>query len=149
MCAALVFRGRLSMREVDEQMLHVQNRNSQYFIEWIPNNVKTAVCDIPPRGCRMSCTFLGELTRIRRKWHIFSIHPTANNTAIEQLFKKICEQFCAMYKRKAFLHWYTAEGYVELREEPVRIRSSPPRMDENEFTDGKCFGHTWSHLLVV
>lgn len=48
------------MREIDEQMLHVQNRNSQYFIEWIPNNVKTAVCDIPPRGCRMSCTFLGK-----------------------------------------------------------------------------------------
>jgi tubulin beta len=57
---ALVFRGRLSMREIDEQMLNVQNRNSQYFIEWIPNNVKTAVCDIPPKGCRMSCTFLGK-----------------------------------------------------------------------------------------
>jgi tubulin beta len=47
------------MREIDEQMLNIQNRNSQYFIEWIPNNVKTAVCDIPPKGCRMSCTFLG------------------------------------------------------------------------------------------
>jgi hypothetical protein len=57
---ALVFRGRLSMREIDEQMLNIQNRNSQYFIEWIPNNVKTAVCDIPPKGCRMSCTFLGK-----------------------------------------------------------------------------------------
>lgn len=56
---ALVFRGRLSMREIDEQMFTVQNRNSQYFVEWIPNNVKTAVCDIPPKGCRMSCTFLG------------------------------------------------------------------------------------------
>lgn len=48
------------MREIDEQMLNIQNRNSQYFIEWIPNNVKTAVCDIPPKGCRMSCTFLGK-----------------------------------------------------------------------------------------
>ena len=27
----------------------VQNKNSSYFVEWIPNNVKTAVCDIPPR----------------------------------------------------------------------------------------------------
>jgi len=57
---ALVFRGRLSMREIDDQMLNVQNRNSQYFIDWIPNNVKTAVCDIPPKGCRMSCTYLGK-----------------------------------------------------------------------------------------
>ncbi|KAL7058979.1 hypothetical protein AAHC03_013955 [Spirometra sp. Aus1] len=44
---AAMFRGRMSMKEVDEQMLNVQNKNSSYFVEWIPNNVKTAVCDIP------------------------------------------------------------------------------------------------------
>ncbi|KAK2095638.1 hypothetical protein P7K49_027054 [Saguinus oedipus] len=37
---AAVFRGRMSMKEVDEQMLNVQNKNSSYFVEWIPNNVK-------------------------------------------------------------------------------------------------------------
>ena len=37
---AAVFRGRMSMKEVDEQMLAVQNKNSSYFVEWIPNNVK-------------------------------------------------------------------------------------------------------------
>ena len=42
------------MKEVDEQMLNVQNKNSSYFVEWIPNNVKTAVCDIPPRGLKVS-----------------------------------------------------------------------------------------------
>merc|ERR1719483_1058772 len=46
---AAVFRGRMSMKEVDEQMLNIQNKNSAYFVEWIPNNVKTAVCDIPPQ----------------------------------------------------------------------------------------------------
>ena len=56
---AAVFRGRLSMKEVDEEMLSVQNKNSAYFVEWIPNNVKTAVCDIAPRGLKMSVTFLG------------------------------------------------------------------------------------------
>ncbi|CAI9573993.1 unnamed protein product [Staurois parvus] len=33
---AAVFRGRMSMKEVDEQMLNVQNKNSSYFVEWIP-----------------------------------------------------------------------------------------------------------------
>ena len=37
----------MSMKEVDKQMLSVQKRNNSYFVEWIPNNVKTAVCDIP------------------------------------------------------------------------------------------------------
>ncbi|XP_041048891.1 tubulin beta-4B chain-like isoform X2 [Cetorhinus maximus] len=82
-------------KEVDEQMLNVQNKNSTYFVEWIPNNVKTAVCDIPPRGLKMSATFIG------------------NTTAIQELFKRISEQFTAMFRRKAFLHWYTGEGMEE------------------------------------
>ncbi len=80
------------MKEVDEQMLNIQNKNSSYFVEWIPNNVKTAVCDIPPRGLKMAATFIG------------------NSTAIQELFKRISEQFTAMFRRKAFLHWYTGEG---------------------------------------
>ena len=50
----------MSTKEVDEQMLNVQNKNSSYFIEWIPNNVKSSVCDIPPKGLKMSATFIGE-----------------------------------------------------------------------------------------
>ena len=99
---ASIFRGRMSMKEVDEQMLNIQNKNSAYFVEWIPNNVKTAVCDIPPRGLKMASTFIG------------------NSTAIQELFKRISEQFTAMYRRKAFLHWYTGEG-----------------MDEMEFTEAE------------
>lgn len=99
---ATIFRGRMSMKEVDQQMLNVQNKNSGYFVEWIPNNVKTAVCDIPPRGLKMSGTFIG------------------NSTAVQELFKRISEQFTAMFRRKAFLHWYTGEG-----------------MDEMEFTEAE------------
>uniref|UniRef100_A0AC35TIH1 Tubulin beta chain n=1 Tax=Rhabditophanes sp. KR3021 TaxID=114890 RepID=A0AC35TIH1_9BILA len=54
---AAMFRGQMSMREVDEQMMSIQQKNAPYFVEWIPNNVKTAVCDIPPRGLKMSATF--------------------------------------------------------------------------------------------
>ncbi|KAF7707414.1 hypothetical protein HF521_018632 [Silurus meridionalis] len=99
---AAIFRGRMSMKEVDEQILNMQNKNSSYFVEWIPNNVKTAVCDIPPRGLKMASTFIG------------------NSTAIQELFKRISEQFTAMFRRKAFLHWYTGEG-----------------MDEMEFTEAE------------
>src|SRR3954447_5301263 len=72
---AAIFRGRMPMREVDDNMMSVQSKNSSYFVEWIPNNVKTAVCDIPPRGLKMSATFIG------------------NSTAIQELFKRVSEQF--------------------------------------------------------
>ncbi|XP_050556910.1 tubulin beta chain-like [Spodoptera frugiperda] len=93
---ATIFRGRMSMKEVDEQILSIQNKNSSYFVEWIPNNLKVAVCDIPPRGLKMSATFVG------------------NSTAIQEIFKRISEQFTAMFRRKAFLHWYTGEGMDEM-----------------------------------
>ena len=43
-----------------------------------------------------------------------------NSTAIQEMFKRVAEQFTAMFRRKAFLHWYTTEG-----------------MDEMEFTVGE------------
>jgi len=100
-CSA-VFRGRMSTKEVDEQMLNVKAKNNSYFVEWIPNNIKSAVCDIPPKGLKMAVTFIG------------------NSTAIQEMFKRVSEQFTLMFRRKAFLHWYTGEG-----------------MDEMEFTEAE------------
>lgn len=37
-----------------------------------------------------------------------------NTTAIQDLFHRIGEQFSAMFKRRAFLHWYTGEGNYAL-----------------------------------
>ena len=67
----------------------------------LSNNL-AAVCDIPPKGLKMSVTFIG------------------NSTSIQELFKRISDQFTAMFRRKAFLHWYTGEG-----------------MDEMEFTEAE------------
>ncbi|XP_011840541.1 PREDICTED: tubulin beta-8 chain-like [Mandrillus leucophaeus] len=86
----------VARKEVDEQMFNIQNKNSSYFADWLPHNVKTAVCDIPPRGLKMSATFIG------------------NNTAIQELFKHVSEQFTAMFQPKAFLHWYTGEGMDDM-----------------------------------
>ena len=63
--ASAVFRGRMSTKEVDEQMLNVPNKNSSSFVEWIPNNIKTSICDIPPKGLKMSATFIGNNTAIQ------------------------------------------------------------------------------------
>ena len=34
--------------------------------------------------------------------------------SIQTLFKRVGDQFSAMFRRKAFLHWYTGEGMDEL-----------------------------------
>ena len=125
---AAIFRGKMSMKEVDDQMLQVQNKNSSYFVEWIPNNVKTAVCDIPPKDLKMSATFIG------------------NSTAIQGLFKRINDQYTAMFKRKAFLHWYTGKTFLydRLRKisiffylKKIKILLLGEGMDEMEFTEAE------------
>lgn len=42
------------------------------------------------------------------------------NVVPQELFKRVSEQFTAMFRRKAFLHWYTGEG-----------------MDDMEFTEAE------------
>jgi len=100
--ASALFRGKMSTKEVDEQMVNVQNKNSSYFVEWIPNNIKSSVCDVAPQNMKLAVTFLG------------------NSTSIMEMFKRVIEQFTLMFRRKAFLHWYTGEG-----------------MDEMEFTEAE------------
>ena len=36
-----------------------------------------------------------------------------NSTCIQEIFRRIIDQFTTMYRRKAFLHWYTGEGMDE------------------------------------
>ncbi|KAL0347496.1 UNVERIFIED_CONTAM: Tubulin beta-6 chain [Sesamum calycinum] len=69
--ASAMFRGKMSTKEVDEQMLNVQNRTLHTLLS----------------GSRTM---------------------------------RVSEQFTAMFRRKAFLHWYTGEG-----------------MDEMEFTEAE------------
>mmetsp|Transcript_9767 Transcript_9767/g.29694 ORF Transcript_9767/g.29694 Transcript_9767/m.29694 type:complete len:443 (+) Transcript_9767:87-1415(+) len=100
--AAAYFRGKVSTKEVEDQMYNMQAKNSPYFVEWIPNNIKTSVCDVAPTDSEVSAAFIG------------------NSTSIQDIFKRVSDQFSLMFRRKAFLHWYTGEG-----------------MDEMEFTEAE------------
>ncbi|KJK62409.1 Tubulin/FtsZ family GTPase domain protein [Aspergillus parasiticus SU-1] len=94
---------KLAVNMVPFPRLHFfMTKNSGYFVEWIPNNIQTTVCSVPPRGLKMASTFIG------------------NSTSIQELFQRIGNQFSSMFRRKAFLHWYTSEG-----------------MDEMEFTEAE------------
>jgi tubulin beta len=91
---AAIYRGRLSMEEVDYEILHAQNKHSTYFLDFIPNNAKAAVCNISSKGLKMSSAFIG------------------NSTSIKELFKRVSDQFSTMFRRKAFLHWYTVKHHA-------------------------------------
>ena len=39
----------------------------------------------------------------------------SNHTAIQEMFTRISNQFTPMFRRKAFLHWYTGEGMDDMK----------------------------------
>ncbi|CAK0889037.1 unnamed protein product [Prorocentrum cordatum] len=88
--------------KVSDTVVEPYNAVLSFHQLWIPNNIKASVCDIPPKGLKMAVAFAG------------------NSTAIQEMFKRVAEYFTAMFRRKAFLHWYTGEG-----------------MDEMEFTEAE------------
>jgi len=96
MTASLIFRGPMNTQEVDDQIAKRQEKNGDDFVEWIPNNMKTSIVEVPPKDYASSCTFV------------------ANTTALKGIFQRLATQFGAMYKRKAFLHWYKGEGMDEM-----------------------------------
>ena len=68
----------------------------------------------------MAATFIGNSTAIQVSFFFQSNAPLIPMFNPQELFKRISEQFTAMFRRKAFLHWYTGEG-----------------MDEMEFTEAE------------
>ncbi|KAF0987866.1 hypothetical protein HZS_5184 [Henneguya salminicola] len=89
---AAIFRGKVSTKEVEDQMVSMHKKCEKIFVNWIPNNVLTASTDVPLVSSPLSGTFTG------------------NTTAIQSLHARILDSCNKMLERKAFLHWYTDEG---------------------------------------
>ncbi|KAG2075479.1 beta-tubulin 2 [Suillus decipiens] len=90
--AACIFRGKVSSHEAENSVMQLQRKNSNLFVEWIPDNVSVSLCSVPPVGQPQAAVAL------------------ANSTCMQELFKRNLDQFALMFKRRAFLHWYTGEG---------------------------------------
>jgi tubulin beta len=101
LAASFSFRGKMSTQEVDDNMEKLNRKSTDDFVEWIPNNLKNGIVEVAGydsyKGKRVnSCTLV------------------ANTTALKGIFQRLATQFGAMYKRKAFLHWYKGEGMDEM-----------------------------------
>jgi len=96
LASSFCFRGAMTTQDVDDNMEKLQTKQADDFVEWIPNNIKSSIVETPPITSTMSSTFI------------------ANTTALKGIFQRLATQFGAMYRRKAFLHWYKGEGMDEM-----------------------------------
>lgn len=92
---SVAYRGKLSMRDIENAVWDFHNKNSEHFVPWIPNSSLTTLCTVPPLGQTAAATLV------------------ANTTAISEVFKRSHTQFRSLFRRRAFTHWYTGEGMDE------------------------------------
>merc|ERR1711933_543873 len=82
--------------EEEVHKIEQENKASGCIVEWIPNNFKLGVVSTPRRDTVLSATVV------------------VNTTALKAIFQRLATQFGALFKRKAFLHWYKGEGMDEM-----------------------------------
>ncbi|KAG6379045.1 hypothetical protein JVT61DRAFT_11478 [Boletus reticuloceps] len=91
------------MKEVDEHMQNVQNKNSTHLVEWI------SMLSAPPScGVKIAVTFLG------------------NSTTIQELFKHVSDHVTSMFKCKVFSHWYQSSALSPPRS--IHNKSRAPKV---------------------
>lgn len=104
--ATPLYRGRLTDSAIHELVRDGQSSMAGSRVGWIPTGLTPARVRPPARGSSLSATLL------------------ANSQGIKDVFQRISDQFAGLYKRKAFLHWYTGEGMdaMEFQEAAHNLR---------------------------
>merc|ERR1711972_715862 len=99
MAASITFRtSEINQKKCEEEVTKNQNKNKGQglMVEWIPNNFKIGVVGASRLDTTLSAT------------------GVVNTTALKAIFQRLATQFGALFKRKAFLHWYKGEGMDEM-----------------------------------
>ncbi|XP_055592930.1 tubulin alpha-4 chain-like [Uranotaenia lowii] len=103
MACCMLYRGDVVPKDVNTAIAAIKNRRTIRFVDWCPTGFKV--------GINEKCPFMipeGDLAPIQR-----GVSMLASNTAIAEAWQKLDYKFDLMYSRKAFVHWYEAEGMEE------------------------------------
>ena len=121
--ATPIYRGALTDAALHDLVRDNQESLAGPRVGWIPTGLTPARVRPPARGAKISATLL------------------TNNQGIKGVFQRIGDQFTRLFRRKAFLHWYTGEGMDELEfQEADRdlrqliseyVQRADPNPDEN------------------
>jgi len=99
MAASITFRQKaIDQKKCEEEVAKAEAKHKQMgsIVEWIPNNFKIGTVDTPRIDANLSGT------------------AVVNTTALKAIFQRLATHFGALFKRKAFLHWYKGEGMDEM-----------------------------------
>ena len=92
---ATLFRGNFAPGEIEIATRDLISKNPGAFCNWIPNSNSPAYCNKPGAADEVSASCI------------------SNSGHIAHVLRPILGKFDVMFRKKAFLHWYTALGMDE------------------------------------
>jgi tubulin beta len=121
--AGVAVRGPVSSFEVENNLQLFGQKNSNYFSNWIPNNINISMCkhSLKPQEVTGMCM--------------------NGTTSIRTVFKHIITKFAHQFRRKAHLHWYTREGMDEMEFTEAESNLSDLMSEYQQYQDVQAANH--------
>ena len=97
----LLYRGDIQPKDINSAINNI--RDKVKFVSWSPTGFKVGINGQPPTIVENS--LVGPSKR--------ALCTLTNNTGIEDTWANMCHKFDLMFAKRAFVHWYVAEGFEE------------------------------------
>ena len=103
LASSVTFRGDVSPKEVVKAVEYLNQNSEISFAEWVPVGFKVGINTQPL--VKVKDSGLGGVKR--------SVLALSNNTKVRGVFRRIARKFDALYRFRAFVHWYVGDGLEE------------------------------------
>eukprot|EP00656_Telonema_subtile_P048231 TRINITY_DN5688_c0_g1_i1.p1 TRINITY_DN5688_c0_g1~~TRINITY_DN5688_c0_g1_i1.p1 ORF type:complete len:421 (-),score=105.72 TRINITY_DN5688_c0_g1_i1:85-1347(-) len=103
MACCMTYTGDVVQKDANFAMTTLKTKRTPRFVDWCVPGVQACINYQPP-----TVVPGGDLAKVQRACCAIS-----NTTAIDEVFGRIDHKFDLLYAKRAFVHWYVAEGMEE------------------------------------
>ncbi|VDL26861.1 unnamed protein product [Hymenolepis diminuta] len=103
MACALLYRGDVPIKEITDSIKTFKKKSVMNLVDWCPTGFKVGVVEIPPAVIKAS-----QMGTTRRQ-----VTAVYNSTIVVEPLKCVLNKYNALFKKRAFVHWFVKEGMEE------------------------------------